>query len=110
MTSLLDWVKLLGKSSMRKVPTPSGRFAFQLFFDDLGEIDEICLQALKRQSLLPPTLATVRIERFVEKQFRTALRYEELGPDICAARFSILRARTGGSTTDASLVSGTMIR
>jgi hypothetical protein len=74
MTSLLDWVKLLGKSSMRKVPTPSGRFAFQLYFDDLGEIDEICLQAIKRQSLW--------IERFVEKQFRTALRYEELGPDI----------------------------
>ena len=67
---------------MRKVPTPSGRFAFKLYFEDLGEIDEICLQALKRQSLLPPTLATVRIERFVEKQFRTALRYEALGPDI----------------------------
>jgi hypothetical protein len=67
---------------MRKVPTPSGRFAFQLYFDDLGEIDEICLQALKRQSLLPPTPAPVRIERFVEKQFRTALRYEDLGPDI----------------------------
>src|SRR5262249_26764070 len=82
MTSLLDWVKLLGKSSMRKVPTPSGRFAFQLYFDDLEEIDEICLQALKRQSLLPPSPAEVRIERFVEKQFGTALRYEELGPDI----------------------------
>jgi hypothetical protein len=53
-----------------------------LYFDDLGEIDEICLQALKRQSLLPPSPAEVRIERFVEKQFRTALRYEELGPDI----------------------------
>src|SRR5262245_28440597 len=79
MTSLLDWVKLLGKSSMRKVPTPSGRFAFQLYFDDLGEIDEICLLSLKRQSLLPPTPAPVRIERFVEKQFRTALRYEDLG-------------------------------
>ena len=65
---------------MRKVPTPSGRFAFQLYFDDLGEIDEICLQALKRQSLLRST--PVRIERFVEKQFRTALRYEDLGPDI----------------------------
>ena len=66
---------------MRKVPTPSGRFAFQLYFDDLGEIDEICLQALKKQSLLPPTPAPVRIERFVEKQFKTALRYEDLGPD-----------------------------
>jgi len=66
---------------MRKVPTPSGRFAFQLYFDDLGEIDEICLQALKKQSLLPPTPAPVRIERFVEKQFKTTLRYEDLGPD-----------------------------
>jgi hypothetical protein len=25
-----------------------------LYFEDLGEIDEICLEALKRQSLLPP--------------------------------------------------------
>jgi hypothetical protein len=66
---------------MRKVPTPSGRFAFQLYFDDLGEIDEICLEALKKQSLLASTPTPVRVERFVEKQFRTALRYEDLGPD-----------------------------
>ena len=67
---------------MHKVPTPSGRFAFQLYFDDLREIDEICLQALKRQSLLPSSPTPIRIDRFVEKQFRTALRYEDLGPDI----------------------------
>jgi Zn-dependent peptidase ImmA (M78 family) len=66
---------------MRKVPTPSGRFAFQLYFDDLGEIDEICLEALKTQSLLAPTPTPVRIERFVEKQFRTTVRYEDLGPE-----------------------------
>src|ERR1700751_3801849 len=81
MTSLLDWASLPGKSSMRKVPTPSGRFAFQLYFDDLGEIDEICLEALKKQSLLPPSPTPVRIERFVEKQFRTTVRYEDLGPE-----------------------------
>jgi Zn-dependent peptidase ImmA (M78 family) len=66
---------------MRKVRTPSGPFAFQLYFDDLSEIDEICLEALKTQSLLPSAPAPIRIERFVEKQFRTALRYEDLGPD-----------------------------
>jgi hypothetical protein len=66
---------------VRKVPTPSGPFPFQLYFEDLGEIDEICLEALKRQSLLPSEPAPVRIERFVEKQFKTALRYEDLGPD-----------------------------
>jgi hypothetical protein len=81
MTSLLDWANLPRKSSMRKVPTPSGRFAFQLYFDDVGEIDEICLEALKTQSLLAPTPTPVRIERFVEKQFRTTVRYEDLGPD-----------------------------
>src|ERR1700758_657869 len=81
MTSLLDWANLPRKSSMRKVPTPSGRFAFQLYFDDVGEIDEICLEALKKQSLLAPTPTPVRIERFVEKQFRTTVRYEDLGPD-----------------------------
>src|SRR5271165_4630479 len=66
---------------MRKVPTPSGPYPFQLYFDDLGEIDEICLAALKRQSLLPSEPAPIRIERFVEKEFKTALRYEDLGPD-----------------------------
>ena len=66
---------------MRKVPTPSGQFPFQLYFEDLGEIDEICLEALKRQSLLPSKPAPIRIERFVEKEFKTALRYEDLGPD-----------------------------
>jgi hypothetical protein len=66
---------------VRKVPTPSGPFPFQLYFEDLGEIDEICLEALKRQSLLPPEPTPVRIERFVEKEFKTALRYEDLGPD-----------------------------
>jgi hypothetical protein len=66
---------------VRKVPTPSGPFPFQLYFEDLGEIDEICLEALKRQSLLPSKPAPIRIERFVEKEFKTALRYEDLGPD-----------------------------
>jgi hypothetical protein len=66
---------------MRKVPTPSGPFPFQLYFEDLGEIDEICLEALKMQSLLPSRPAPIRIERFVEKQFKTTLRYEDLGPE-----------------------------
>jgi hypothetical protein len=66
---------------VRKVPTPSGPFPFQLYFEDLGEIDEICSEALKRQSLLPSNPAPIRIERFVEKEFKTALRYEDLGPD-----------------------------
>jgi hypothetical protein len=66
---------------MRKVPTPSGPFPFQLYFEDLGEIDEICLEALKMQSLLPSKPAPIRIERFVEKQFKTPLIYEDLGPE-----------------------------
>src|SRR4029077_5020300 len=66
---------------MRKVATPSGPFPFQLYFEDLGEIDEICLKALKTQTLLPSSPAPIRIERFVEKEFKTALRYEDLGPD-----------------------------
>ena len=66
---------------MRKVPTPSGPFPFQLYFEDLGEIDEICLEALKTQSLLPSRPEPIRIERFVEKQFKTALIYEDLGPE-----------------------------
>ena len=66
---------------MRKVPTLSGPFPFRLYFEDLGEIDEICSEALKTQSLLPSAPAPIRIERFVEKQFKTPLRYEDLGPE-----------------------------
>jgi hypothetical protein len=66
---------------VRKVPTPSGPFPFQLYFEDLDEIDEICLDALRRQSLLPSSPVPIRIERFVEKEFKAALRYEDLGPD-----------------------------
>jgi hypothetical protein len=65
---------------MHKIPTPSGRYPFQLYFEDLGEIDEICLEALKTQSLLPASPTPIRIERFVEKQFKTSLIYEDLGP------------------------------
>ena len=65
---------------MRKVQTPSGPFAFRLYFEDLGEIDKICLEALRLQSLLPSEPAPIRIERFVEKQFKAPLRYEDLGP------------------------------
>jgi hypothetical protein len=65
---------------VRKVQTPSGPFAFRLYFEDLGEIDKICLEALTSQSLLPSDPAPIRIERFVEKQFKAPLRYEDLGP------------------------------
>jgi hypothetical protein len=65
---------------VRKVQTPSGPFAFRLYFEDLGEIDKICLEALRSQSLLPSEPAPIRIERFVEKQFKASLRYEDLGP------------------------------
>src|SRR6266699_2714956 len=83
------------KSSVRKVPTPSGPFPFQLYFEDLAEIDEICLEALERQSLLPSNPAPIRIERFVEKEFKTALRYEDLGPDNLGC--TIFNHRTGGN-------------
>jgi hypothetical protein len=66
---------------MRKVPTPSGPFPFQLYFEDLGEIDEICLGALKTQCLLPSRPEPIRIERFVEKQFKTVVIYEDLGTE-----------------------------
>jgi hypothetical protein len=65
---------------VRKLATSSGPFPFQLYFEDLGEIDEICLEALERQSLLPSKPAPIRIERFVEKEFKTSLIYEDLGP------------------------------
>src|SRR5246500_3192287 len=46
--------------------------------EDLKQYDN---RELERQSLLPSNPAPIRIERFVEKEFKTALRYEDLGPD-----------------------------
>jgi transcriptional regulator with XRE-family HTH domain len=46
--------------------------------EDLKQYDN---RELERQSLLPSYPAPIRIERFVEKEFKTALRYEDLGPD-----------------------------
>jgi hypothetical protein len=53
---------------MRKVATPSGPFPFQLYFEDLGEIDEICLEALKTQSLLPSRPAAFWIIPFAPRR------------------------------------------
>jgi hypothetical protein len=39
------------KSSVRKARTPAGPFNFRWYFEDLGEIDKICLEALRLQSL-----------------------------------------------------------
>jgi hypothetical protein len=64
---------------VRKLRTPSGPFPFRLYFEDLGEIDKICLEALKSQSLLLAEPGPIKIERFVEKQFKAPLRYEDLG-------------------------------
>src|SRR5271165_1906851 len=47
----------------------------------LGTVEQAYQAALKTRSLLPSKPAPIRIERFVEKQFRTALRYEDLGPE-----------------------------
>ena len=47
----------------------------------LGTVEQAYQAALKTRSLLPSKPAPIRIERFVEKQFKTALRYEDLGPE-----------------------------
>ena len=62
---------------MRRIATPGGRYPHQIFFEDLGEIDAICLSALRSQGLLPDNPDPVRIDRFIEKQFRCSILYEE---------------------------------
>jgi hypothetical protein len=66
---------------MRKVPTPSGPFPFQLYFEDPGEIDEICLEA--SEDAIPLALQT-RADKnraFCREAIQNCMIYEDLGPE-----------------------------
>jgi hypothetical protein len=53
---------------VRKVPTPSGPFPFQLYFEDLGEIDEICLEALEEAITLALQTCTHKDRTFCRER------------------------------------------
>jgi hypothetical protein len=56
-------------------------FGISLWFPE-GEIDDICLSALKANKCLPAEPGVVEIETFIERQFRCAAEYEDLGAGV----------------------------
>jgi len=58
-----------------------GPFREQLYFE-LGEIDDICFDALRDNKMLPSSPGPIEIERFVEKHFKCACGYEDLPENI----------------------------
>ena len=55
----------------------TGLFAERPFFSD-REIDQMCEDALFSVGLLPSKPEAIRVERFIEKHFRTSPIYEDL--------------------------------
>jgi hypothetical protein len=55
-----------------------GPFEERLHFST-KEIDQMCVDALVQENLLPDSPQPIRIDRFIEKHFRCAVRYEDLG-------------------------------
>jgi hypothetical protein len=59
----------------------NGRFGQRLFFT-VDEIDQLCLDALKKVDLLPAAPEPIRIDRFVDKYFQCPLEYKDLGEGV----------------------------
>lgn len=66
---------------MRAFRARSGPFEEQLHFTT-DEIDGMCMDALQKEELLPTYPEAVRIERFIEKNFRCRVQYEDLGAGV----------------------------
>jgi hypothetical protein len=66
---------------MKNLRTISGPFSERPYFSD-GEIEQICLDELRKAKLLPDRPSGVRVERFVEKRFNVTVESAELGEGI----------------------------
>lgn len=62
---------------MRVYGNPGGVFRQTLHFES-KEIDQMCVDALKAAGLLPDTPSAIRIDRFIEKHFKTQIAYEDV--------------------------------
>jgi hypothetical protein len=60
-------------------PFRAGPSSKQPYFTP-SQIDQICCDELRKESLLPSSPELIRIDRFIEKRFRVSPQYEEL-PD-----------------------------
>ena len=64
---------------MKTFRTRRGPFSERPHFKD-GEIERMCLEELRANDLLPADPGPVRIDRFIERRFKVAPRYDAL-PD-----------------------------
>ncbi len=66
---------------MKSFRATSGPFEQQLRFTT-AEIDQMCLNALSQEKLLPNQPEAIRIERFIEKHFNCPISYEDFGQGV----------------------------
>lgn len=66
---------------MNRFRSQSGPFEEQLRFSTV-EIDNMCVDALRKAELLPTQPEAIRIERFLEKHFGCQVTYEDLGAGV----------------------------
>jgi len=59
--------------------TNTGPYLVRLMFT-VGEIDDMCLEALRSAGCLPDSPSAIRIDRFIEKHFTQDVGYEDLAP------------------------------
>lgn len=59
----------------------SGPFAERPYYEEV-EVENICIDELKKIGFLPSTPGPVRIERFIEKKFNITVDYDELPPGV----------------------------
>ncbi len=62
---------------MRIHPNSSGLFKQTMYFTK-DDIDQMCLEALKKAALLPDQPSAIRIDRFVEKHFQSQIIYDDM--------------------------------
>ena len=66
---------------MREFSTKDGPFLLRLLYEP-KEIDEICLDALRKSGFLPAEPEPIKIDIFLEKYFEVIVAYEDLGEEI----------------------------
>lgn len=80
---------------MKEFRTQDGPYPLRLLYEP-REIDDICLDALKKAKLLPSDPEPIKIDLFLEKYFEVTVLYEDIGEGIMGSTvFNSIGAVTG---------------
>jgi hypothetical protein len=66
---------------MKTYRANTGPFAERPFYEQ-SEIEDMCVQELRKQNLYPAASGPIRIDRFVEKRFQLQPSYDDLPPGL----------------------------